>query len=111
MVRLERATSASGVRQAAPVFSSPAPKIPFAEAPRAHDRSIWRPPVRRSPACRPKKYFGTLGDRERRRRLRALLSPATTSDQSKSSHLTFWGYADLAFPIHRAIDELDRGEI
>ena len=36
-VRLERATSGSGARRAAPVFSSPAPKIPFAEAPRAHD--------------------------------------------------------------------------
>jgi hypothetical protein len=31
----------------------------------------------------------------------------TSSDQSKSSHLTFWGYASLALPIHRAIDELD----
>jgi hypothetical protein len=40
--RLERATSTSGVRQAAPVFSSPAPKIPFADAPRAHDRGRFR---------------------------------------------------------------------
>ena len=52
-VRLERATSASGARPAAPASSSPAPRISFAEAPRAR----------------------ALGPRSHAPRLRTFLSP------------------------------------
>jgi anti-sigma factor RsiW len=44
-VRLERSTSASGARPVAPASSSPAPKIPFAEAHRTHNAPTRRPPV------------------------------------------------------------------
>ena len=49
-LRPERATNSSGARQAAPAFSSPAPRIRFAEV--AGARWPVRGPARWSPACR-----------------------------------------------------------
>src|SRR6185436_4026473 len=48
LVRLAPATTASGARPAAPACSSPAPTIPFAEAPQAQD-ALLRPPPRYAP--------------------------------------------------------------
>ena len=60
---LERSTSASGARPVAPASSSPAPKIPFAEAHRTHSAPTRRPPVlaRRRVRSRLAGTFAPLG--------------------------------------------------
>ena len=89
--RLERPTSASGARQAAPAFLSPAPETSFAEAPRAPTAPTRRPPVRagRRRALRCVEVLWHFCDCERHRPAERSFRPAATSDQSKSSRLTF----------------------
>jgi hypothetical protein len=73
--RLGRTTSASGARRAAPAFSSPAPKIPFAEALRTRAAPIERSLVRAGrPHVGPKRR-NDRRNRERRRPAEGVLSP------------------------------------